>query len=200
MNEDSLHNSLLDVRKAQRLIHNYNLRVLDMAREIDRSLDRMKFSSTHLECDMREMASWKPDGEIPGLGDSVPLQTLAFSWSTQSAGEPAGPKDRVLFACFCADPEYWVNEDENIDTWSTPEQSKSVVTLLLVQPTKELKSLSTTKMWASLDYGEAEFLVATKARGFRYVMNEFDLSRIPTKSTLTDDVRSFISAAQDLLR
>jgi hypothetical protein len=93
-----------------------------------------------------------------------------------------------------------VNEDENIDTWYTPEQSKSVVTLLLVQPTKELKSLSTTKMWASLDYGEAEFLVATKARGFRYVMNEFDLSRIPTKSMLTDDVRSFISAAQDLLR
>jgi hypothetical protein len=191
--------SFLDVRKAQRLVHSYNLRVMEMAREIDRAMVGLKFSAALLECDMDEIGNWKPGSEEIGLGESVPLQTLAFSWSTQTAGGPAGPKDRMFVACFCADTDYWAVEDENIDTWSLPETTRSVVTLMLGHPTKELKNASPSKFWYAIDYSETEYLTATKSKGYLYVIDEVELSEVPTKTTLTERVRSFMESAENLI-
>ena len=199
MSETSLNDALVDVRKAGRLLHDFNQRMFDMARTIHESLVGYNFETIYIYGDM--LADWRPEVAEIDYWETLPFCSTAFLWVRRAHPDKIGPDDRLFGVQITADHNVIdPDADEDKLTWPTPENSASSFSLWLAQPTKEFKKFDAIETFDKLEFDVPLTPLFVTGRTYRYVYNNLDLLALATKSLVRDAVSDFMAAAEPILR
>jgi hypothetical protein len=199
MTETSLRDALVDVRKAGRLLHDFNQRMFDMARVIHDSLVGYNFETIYNYGD--GLAEWHPDVPKVDYWETLPCCSTAFLWVRRAHPDKIGPDDRLFGVQISADHNVIdPDADEDKLKWPTPENSASSFSLWLAQPTKEFKKFDASETFDRLDFDVPLTPLFVFGKSYSYVYNNIDLLALSTKALVREAVSDFMSTAEPILR
>jgi|GEM_PF-6746488 len=206
MNESTLKSALLDVRKAQRLLCDFNQRILDMATAIDDSLKgRFTFLKAESDGSTDYISKWKPSKvERPELDELIPNLGITFAWEMTDENKTTRGKN-LLFVSFIRDIEWWENESYYIEDWVDPKKSHSSVIFILAKGIKgkeiseDLPKKKLFDLWNEIEVEGDTSMKSVTSGNFVYVWKEVDLELLPSIAKVKATAESFIQPALDEL-
>lgn len=196
MSNEQLQAALLDVRKASRLLYDFNRRVFDIATVISESLEGYEFVAM-MPGEAPLKASWSPNKRKPDFWTTLPFISTVFLWMKSEEDGALGEQVRVFGVQITADEE-WL-EDVPIGQWKAPDQARSIINLWLARPTRTLAKIDVKAVWDDLA-GEVDWVLTPSESGdFVSVCETIDLSELPTKNEVDARVASFVARAEAIL-
>jgi hypothetical protein len=199
MTETSLSDALIDVRKAGRLLHDFNQRMFEMARVINDSLEGYNFATIYNYGD--GLAEWRPDVSEVDYWETLPCCSTAFLWVRRAHPDKIGLDDRLFGVQISADHNVIdPDADEEKLKWPTPENSTSSFSLWLARPTKEFKSFDASDTFDRLVFDVPLTRLFVSGRSYSFVYNNLDLLELSTKTLVREAVSDFMATAEPILR
>lgn len=198
MNDHTLNEVMLDVRKAYRLLHSYNQRMFDIVRAIDESVENFTFVKTVPYENPKEVNDWNPKKGI-NIWSSLNTHTTAFIWSRVKGTVGLNPDDRVFAAEFCADGGFFQETEDDTNKWPDPREATTTLTFWLVRPTKNIEKMTVLDVYDKTDYGEEMEATLSKNGKLLHIASDINLADLADKVSLQQALKTFFDSAEQAI-
>jgi hypothetical protein len=200
MTETSLRDALVDVRKASRLLRDFNERMFDMARAVDESLVGYSFEGIW---NLHRIASdplkdWSPQDTEFDYWGTLPFGSTGFVWVRRARPEIMDVTDRLFGIQISAD-DHLLDEEEDVRKWPSPEIGTSSIGFFLGNPTEEMAKFDAVKMFNRFDYGTPLTRLQSNRKRSYHVYNTFNLDAFTTNAQVQEAAADFLATAEPLL-